>query len=128
MVGVQKHAPTVARRIVAGQRVPRHRLLAVAADIGIGAQRGRGGAEVNTHRLGFAGAQPPEIGNCKTDGTQRGGPRLADPPWRREHGIAAAGKREPIVGALAAAELAQNVVDQRVAHLSALICLPTCSA
>ena len=119
MVGVQEHGPAVACRVVAGQRIPRHRLLAVAADIGIGAQRGRGGAEVDADALGFASAQAPEIGDGESDSAQGGRSGEADAPWRREDRIAAASQRERIVTALGSAELAKDVVDQRVAHLFA---------
>ena len=70
MVGVQEHGPAVPCRIVAGQWIPRHRPLAVAPDIGIGAQRSRGGTQVDAHGLGLAGAQAPQVGDCKADRSQ----------------------------------------------------------
>ena len=117
MVGVDEHVPAVARRIVAGQRIPRHRPFAVAQDVGVGAQRSGGGGEVDRDLLGPAGLQPPQIGDREADGTQRRGAGGADAPRRLEHRIAVPGEGEPVVGTRAASQLAQDGIGQVVVHL-----------
>ena len=71
MVGVQEHDAPVARRVVAGQRIPRHRLLAVLQHVGVGAQRRRRGVAVDRHGLRLAGPEPPQVGDRETDRAQR---------------------------------------------------------
>ena len=121
MVGVQEHRPAVARRVVAGQRIPRHRPLAVLQHVGVGAQRHRGGMAVDADGLRLAGPEAPQIGDGETHRAQRRRPGMADAPGRLEHRIVAAGDGERIVGALAATELAQDRVGEIRAHLPAMI-------
>ena len=123
MVGVQEHRAAVARGVVAGQRIPRYRPLAVLQHVGVGAQRGRGGVAVDADGLRLAGPEPPQIGDRETDRAQRRRPGLGDAPGRHEHRIVAAGEGERIVGALVPPELAQDRVGEIRAHLSAMIVL-----
>ena len=117
MIGVDEHMPAVARRIVAGQRIPRHRTLAVAQHVGVGAQRRGGGVDVDRDRLRPAGLQPPQVGDREADGAQRGRAGGADAPWGLEHRIVVPGDREPVVGAGAASKLAQDRIGQVGVHL-----------
>ena len=117
MVGMDEHVPTVARRIVAGQGIPRHRPFAVAQDVGVGTQRCSGSRDVDRDRLGPAGLQPPQVGDGETDGAQSRGAGGADAPRGLEHRIVAPRDREPVVGARGASELAQDRIGQVGVHL-----------
>ena len=121
MVGVQEHDAAVARRVVSGQRIPRHRLLAVLQHVGVGAQRRRRGMAVDGHALRLAGPEPPQVGDREADGAQRRRSGGRDAPGRDEHRIVAAGDGERVVAALGAAELGEDRVGEVRAHVSAMI-------
>ena len=123
MVGVQEHDAPVARRVVPGQRIPRHRLLAVLQHVGVGAQRRRRGMTIDRHALRLAGPQPPQVGDREADRAQRRRARRRDAPWCEEHRILAAGDGERIVAAFGAAELGEDRVGEVRAHVSAMILL-----
>ena len=88
MVGVQEHDAPVARRVVSGQRIPRHRLLAVLQHVGVGAQRRRRGMAIDRHALRLAGPL------AATGRRPRGRPRPA-PPSRPPRCARASGTPDP---------------------------------
>ena len=116
VVGVDEHVPAVARRIVAGQRIPRDRPLAVAQHIGVGTQRCGRCVEIDRDRLRLAGLQPPQVGDGEAHGAQRRGTGRANAPRRLEDRIAVAGDREPVVRPFGAAELAQDRMGEVGVH------------
>ena len=121
MVGVQEHDAPVARRVVPGQRIPRHRLLAVLQHVGVGAQRRRRGMTIDRHALRLAGPEPPQVGDREADRAQRRRARRRDAPRCEEHRILAAGDGERIVAAFGAAKLGKDRVGEVRAHVSAMI-------
>ena len=116
MVGVDEHVPAVARRIVAGQRIPRDRPLAVAQDVGVGTQRRSRCVEIDVDRLRLAGPEPPQVGDGEAYGAQRRGAGRADTPRSLEDRIAVAGDREPVVRPFGTAELAQDRMGEVGVH------------
>jgi hypothetical protein len=121
MVGVQEHRAPVARRVMAGQGIPRDGLLAVLQHVGVRPQRRRRGMAIDGDGLRLAGAQPPQVGGGEAHGAQRRRARARDAPGRDEHRVFAAGQRQRIVRALLAAELAQHVVGKALGHLPLMI-------